>query len=97
MIKNILTVAIVSLAYMVGAQNVDFKAANFKDDKEGLKKANEAIKKGDDFFELGNEAIFAVNQRFFEHRFKMMKYSKRRGRTIQTGYHPFPDSMDRSS
>jgi len=60
MIKNILTVALVSLAYMVGAQNVDFKAANFKDDKEGLKKANEAIKKGDEFFELGNEAIFAV-------------------------------------
>ena len=50
MIKNILTVAIVSLAYFVGAQNVDFKAATFKDDKEGLKKATDAIKKGDEFF-----------------------------------------------
>lgn len=40
------------------AQSVDFKAANFKDDKEGLKKATDAIKLGDESYTLGNEAIF---------------------------------------
>jgi outer membrane protein OmpA-like peptidoglycan-associated protein len=42
------------------AQNIEFKSANFKDDKEGLKKAEEAIKKGDEFLTLGNEAVFLV-------------------------------------
>ena len=60
MFKNILTVVFVFLAYIVGAQNIEFKAANFKDDKDGLKTANEAIKSGDEFLELGNEAFFAV-------------------------------------
>lgn len=46
--------------FLVNAQNVEFKSANFKDDKEGLKKAEEAIKKGNTFLELGNEAIFQV-------------------------------------
>jgi outer membrane protein OmpA-like peptidoglycan-associated protein/tetratricopeptide (TPR) repeat protein len=42
------------------AQNVEFKSANFKDKKEGFNKAQDAIKAGDVFFELGNEAIFLV-------------------------------------
>lgn len=41
-------------------QNVDFKGANFKDDKDGLKKATEAIKKGDELLALGMEAVFNV-------------------------------------
>ena len=41
-------------------QNVDFKGANFKDDKDGLKKATEAIKKGDESLALGTEAVFTV-------------------------------------
>lgn len=45
---------------MASAQNVDFKSANFKDNKDGFKKAVEAIKKGDEYFELGFEAVFAV-------------------------------------
>ena len=44
------------------AQNVDFKSANFKDDKDGLKNATEAIKAGDAFFELGNQAIFDTKE-----------------------------------
>jgi outer membrane protein OmpA-like peptidoglycan-associated protein len=60
MIKYILSAAIVSMSLLSFGQNVDFKAANFKDNKEGLKKATEAIKKGDEFFELANEAIFLV-------------------------------------
>ncbi len=42
------------------SQNVDFKAANFKTDKEGFKKAEEVIKKGDEYFELANAALFEV-------------------------------------
>jgi outer membrane protein OmpA-like peptidoglycan-associated protein/tetratricopeptide (TPR) repeat protein len=56
-ILTLLTSFVFSLSF---GQNVEFKSANFKDDKEGLKKANEAIKKGDEYFELGNEAIFLV-------------------------------------
>lgn len=42
------------------AQNVEFKSGNFKEDKEGLKKATDAIKKGDDFLTVANEAMFNV-------------------------------------
>ena len=42
------------------AQNIEFKAANFKEDKEGLKTALEAIKKSDEFLEIGNEAVALI-------------------------------------
>lgn len=42
------------------AQNIEFKSANFKEDKEGLKKAEAAIDKGDEFFKLGSESVFLV-------------------------------------
>lgn len=45
---------------MAAAQNVEFKSANFKDDKDGFKKAMDDIKAGDEFFTLGNDAVFAV-------------------------------------
>jgi outer membrane protein OmpA-like peptidoglycan-associated protein/tetratricopeptide (TPR) repeat protein len=58
--KYILFTLTCLFAFISQAQNVEFKAANFKDDKEGLKKAEEAIKKGDEFLTLGNEAVFQV-------------------------------------
>lgn len=42
------------------AQNVEFKRSNFKDDIEGYKNAEEAIKKGEEFFTLASTAIFEV-------------------------------------
>ncbi len=42
------------------AQDVEFKAANFKDDKEGFKKAKEEMDKGNEFYNEGNLAVFAV-------------------------------------
>lgn len=42
------------------SQNVDFKSSNFKEDKEGFKKATEAIEKGDAFFKVANAALFEV-------------------------------------
>ena len=43
------------------AQNVEFKSANFKDDKEGYKRAEESLKKGDEHLTLGNDAVALVN------------------------------------
>ena len=61
MIKNILkTVVACFVLTTANAQNLEFKAGNFKDDKEGFKKATTAIKLGDESYEAGNEAIFAV-------------------------------------
>lgn len=57
-IKSILLVGL--FAFNAWGQNVEFKAANFKNDKEGLKKAEEAIKKGDEYYDLGNAALFEV-------------------------------------
>jgi outer membrane protein OmpA-like peptidoglycan-associated protein/Tol biopolymer transport system component len=47
--KNLILIALSCLTFggTLLAQNVDFKAANFKDDKEGLKAAMESIKEGD--------------------------------------------------
>lgn len=59
-ISTILTAVITVVSFTLSAQNVEFKSSNFKDDKEGLKKAEDAIKKGDEYFEIANEAIFAV-------------------------------------
>lgn len=58
------------------AQNVDFKAANFKDDKEGLKNATNAIKTGDEFFQLANDAIFAVKNPGLNYAKALEQYEK---------------------
>ena len=58
--KYIVTLITLTFGLMTFAQNVEFKSSNFKDDKDGYKAAVEAIKTGDEFFELGNEAVFAV-------------------------------------
>jgi len=41
------------------AQNIDFKPANFKSDREGLKLALKYIKDGDQYLDQANEAIFS--------------------------------------
>ncbi len=56
-ITFIIALLIGSLSY---SQSIDFKSGNFKDDKEGLKKATEAIKSGEGFFTIANDAIFAT-------------------------------------
>lgn len=60
MMKHIFTIVVATICLQSWGQNVEFKAANFKDDKEGLKNATDAIKKGDEFRTLGMEAIFAT-------------------------------------
>lgn len=59
--KELYTAALtLFIAFTSLGQNVEFKAANFKDDKEGLKKATDAIKKGDEYLTIANEALFLV-------------------------------------
>ena len=42
------------------SQDIEFKAANFKDDKEGFKAANEAFELGNEQWLLGNAEVFLV-------------------------------------
>lgn len=58
--KNWITITLFFLVLNGYAQNVEFKAANFKNDKEGLKKAEDAISKGDESLASGKEAVFQV-------------------------------------
>ena len=58
--KKIFLILPTLFIHIVFSQNVEFKAANFKNDKEGLKKAEDAISKGDEFLNLGKEAVFQV-------------------------------------
>jgi outer membrane protein OmpA-like peptidoglycan-associated protein/tetratricopeptide (TPR) repeat protein len=44
------------------AQNVDFKSGNFKNDKEGFKKAEAAIELGDIYFKKGLDLAFSVKE-----------------------------------
>lgn len=74
--KYIVTSIALALGLVASAQNVDFKASNFKDDKEGYKKAVEAIKAGDEFFTLGNEAVFAVQSPGLNFELARQKYEK---------------------
>jgi hypothetical protein len=60
--KYITLAFLLLLGSMSFGQNVDFKAGNFKDDKDGLKNAQDAIKAGDAFFELANTAIFETKE-----------------------------------
>ena len=58
--KKILLAIVLVSSTISFAQNIEFKSSNFKEDKEGLKKAEAAIDKGDEFYKLGNEAVFTV-------------------------------------
>jgi outer membrane protein OmpA-like peptidoglycan-associated protein/tetratricopeptide (TPR) repeat protein len=72
--KYLLSAFVAFFSLLSFAQNVEFKAANFKDDKEGLKKAEEAIKKGDEFLTLGNEAVFLVQSPGFNFQKALKEY-----------------------
>jgi outer membrane protein OmpA-like peptidoglycan-associated protein/tetratricopeptide (TPR) repeat protein len=72
--KYLLSAFVAFFSLLSFAQNIEFKAANFKDDKEGLKKAEDAIKKGDEFLTLGNEAVFLVQSPGFNFQKALKEY-----------------------
>ena len=53
---------VILLSFQIGlnAQNIDFKSSNFKNDKEGFKKADAAIEQGDVYFNKGMKLFFEV-------------------------------------
>ncbi len=59
MLKHTL-IFILAFGYTSYGQDVEFKSANFKDDKEGFKKAKENLDLGTDQYELGNAEVFQV-------------------------------------
>ena len=55
-----LVLVLLFLPGLMMAQNVEFKAANFKEKKEEFKLAMEQIEKGNEFLDLANESIALV-------------------------------------
>jgi len=58
--KYIYTILCFAFVGSLTAQNVEFKASNFKDKKEEFKKAITGISKGDDYLEKGLELLFQI-------------------------------------
>jgi len=58
--KKLIIAIVLGISASSFAQNVDFKAANFKTDKEGFKRAELALEKGDEFYKPAIEAVFNV-------------------------------------
>ena len=59
--KRIIYSILISLYSTIAlSQNIEFKASNFKDSKDKLKLATDAIEHGDEFLKIANEAIFQV-------------------------------------
>ncbi|MBK7130616.1 MAG: OmpA family protein [Crocinitomicaceae bacterium] len=58
--KKIIFFIIILASLQATAQDVEFKASNFKDNKEGFQAALEAYEKGTEFWLLGNEQVFIV-------------------------------------
>ncbi len=58
------------------AQDVEFKASNFKDKKEEFKTALEHKKKGDEYLTLGNEAVYSVTDPGNNFKAAIIEYKK---------------------
>lgn len=58
--KNYLIVFIFSFSVFSFGQDVEFKAGNFKDNKDGFKAAKESFELGTEQWELGNAEVFMV-------------------------------------
>lgn len=58
--RSLLTLVVLAFAFNSSAQDVEFKSANFKDNKEGFQTALAAFEKGTEHWLLGNEQVFMV-------------------------------------
>lgn len=75
-INTLLTALVTVFCFTLSAQEIEFKGSNFKDDKEGFKNAKEAMDKGDEYFTLGNDAIFAVQSPGLNYELALIEYKK---------------------
>ncbi|GAB5419249.1 MAG: hypothetical protein Crog4KO_32930 [Crocinitomicaceae bacterium] len=75
-IYTLITAVITLFCFTLSAQDVEFKSGNFKDDKEGFKEAKDALDKGDEYYELGNEAVFAVKSPGISFKQALVEYEK---------------------
>lgn len=73
--RKFITMVVIGLATTTFGQNVDFKSANFKEDKDGLKKAVAEIEAGDEFYKIGNEALFNVQNFGINFKKALMHYA----------------------
>ncbi len=58
--KSILSLIVCAISVYTFAQDVEFKASNFKDNKEAFQTALAAFEKGNEYWELGNAQVFLV-------------------------------------
>jgi outer membrane protein OmpA-like peptidoglycan-associated protein/tetratricopeptide (TPR) repeat protein len=76
--KNTVAILICLFVGIVSAnaQNIEFKSSNFKNDKEGFKKAEAAIEFGDIYFTKGNELVFGVKDAGDNFKIALRSYEK---------------------
>lgn len=75
--KKFITLSLMALVGLIAnAQDVEFKASNFKDDKEGYKKAEEAFEAGNEAWLLGTDAVFQVQDPEFHYKKALKFYEK---------------------
>jgi outer membrane protein OmpA-like peptidoglycan-associated protein len=72
--KNLLIAAALCLTAPAFAQNIEFKASNFKSDKEGFKVAEAALEKGDEYLKIANEALFLVQNFGINYKLALQQY-----------------------
>lgn len=72
--KTLIAILTIFVGFTAFSQSIDYKAANFKDDKDGLKKATDAIKLGDGFFKTANEAVFATQSPGLNYKKALQQY-----------------------
>lgn len=58
--KKIISLIVLAAGFTAFGQDVEFKASNFKEDKDGFKAAKEAFDLGSESWELGNLEVFQV-------------------------------------
>ena len=74
--KKIFTITLILSAWITQSQDIEFKAANFKDDKEGFKAAEDALKLGTEQYLLGNIELFAVRDAELYYRKALQSFDK---------------------
>lgn len=74
--KTRITLFLLAIAFTASAQDVEFKAANFKDNKEGFQTALAAFEKGTEFWLLGNEQVFNVKSPKMNYLKALAEFSK---------------------